>query len=101
MYSAPGRLVHTCLQVTLQVWQPMHLSRFITMPTCARIVIRCSPPRSRSIQPARESVSVHHRGQALADHRHLIALRAGGTVVVEAPRELRVAADQMRWLYGD
>jgi len=39
MYSTPGRLVHTCLQVTEQVWQPMHLSRFITIPTCARIVI--------------------------------------------------------------
>ena len=31
-----GRLVHTFLQVTLQVWQPMHLSRFSTMPICAR-----------------------------------------------------------------
>ncbi len=35
-YSTPGRLVHTFLQVTLQVWQPMHLSRFSTMPICAR-----------------------------------------------------------------
>ena len=26
----PGRLVHTFLQVTEQVWQPMHLSRFNT-----------------------------------------------------------------------
>ena len=32
----PGRLVQTFLQVTLQVWQPMHLSRFSTMPICAR-----------------------------------------------------------------
>ena len=31
MYSVPDRLVHACLQVTEQVWQPMHLSRFITI----------------------------------------------------------------------
>ncbi|OQC05357.1 MAG: hypothetical protein BWX79_02303 [Alphaproteobacteria bacterium ADurb.Bin100] len=36
-YSMPGRLVQTFLQVTEQVWQPMHLSRFRTMPICARI----------------------------------------------------------------
>ena len=36
-YSMPGRLVQTFLQVTEQVWQPMHLSRFSTMPICARI----------------------------------------------------------------
>ena len=30
-YSMPSRLVHTFLQVTEQVWQPMHLSRFSTM----------------------------------------------------------------------
>ncbi len=39
-YSMPGRLVHTFLQVTEQVWQPMHLSRFRTMPICARIFMR-------------------------------------------------------------
>src|SRR5690606_38456599 len=41
-YSMPGRLVQTFLQVTEQVWQPMHLSRFSTMPICARILMR--PP---------------------------------------------------------
>ena len=30
-YSMPWREVHTFLQVTEQVWQPMHLSRFITI----------------------------------------------------------------------
>jgi hypothetical protein len=35
-YSTPSRLVQTFLQVTEQVWQPMHLSRFSTMPICAR-----------------------------------------------------------------
>ena len=30
-YSMPSRLVQTFLQVTEQVWQPMHLSRFRTI----------------------------------------------------------------------
>ena len=42
-YSMPSRLVHTFLQVTEQVWQPMHLSRFSTMPICARIFMLRSP----------------------------------------------------------
>src|SRR5450830_1580266 len=36
-YSTPSRLVQTFLQVTEQVWQPMHLSRFRTIPICALI----------------------------------------------------------------
>ena len=32
-YSMPGRFVHTFLQVTEQVWHPMHLSRFKTIVT--------------------------------------------------------------------
>src|SRR6188768_3040125 len=46
-YSVPGRLVHACLQVTEQVWQPMHLSRFITIAICAMTFIATpipSPP---------------------------------------------------------
>src|SRR5574343_751289 len=35
-YSIPLRLVHTFLQVTEQVWQPMHLSRLKTNANCAR-----------------------------------------------------------------
>ncbi len=38
-YSTPSRLVQTFLHVTEQVWQPMHLSRFKTMPTWERIFI--------------------------------------------------------------
>src|SRR5690554_5239844 len=38
-YSTPLREVHTFLQVTEQVWHPIHLSRFITMAICARICI--------------------------------------------------------------
>ena len=36
-YSTPSREVQTFLQVTEQVWQPIHLSKFRTMPTCALI----------------------------------------------------------------
>jgi hypothetical protein len=32
------------LQVTEQVWQPMHLSRFITIDICAMTRISTSPP---------------------------------------------------------
>ncbi len=43
-YSVPGRFVQTCLQVTEQVWQPMHLSRFITIDICAMTLTRIRPP---------------------------------------------------------
>ena len=46
MYSVPSRFVHACLQVTEQVWQPMHLSRFMTIAICAMTFIRTSPPGS-------------------------------------------------------
>src|SRR5690349_20870634 len=48
-YSIPGRLVQTFLHVTEQVWQPMHLSRFRTMPICARIFMLppAEPPQRR------------------------------------------------------
>src|SRR3954453_658743 len=42
-YSVPDRLVHPCLHVTEQVWQPMHLSRFITIDIWAMTLI--SSPR--------------------------------------------------------
>src|SRR5262245_3701541 len=45
-YSTPERLVHACLQVTEQVWQPMHLSRFITIASCAMTRISTAPPGS-------------------------------------------------------
>ncbi len=43
-YSVPGRFVHVCLHVTEQVWQPMHLSRFMTIATCAIGRISTAPP---------------------------------------------------------
>jgi nitrate reductase beta subunit len=39
-----ARLVQVCLQVTEQVWHPMHLSRFITMPIWAITRISTSRP---------------------------------------------------------
>ena len=51
-YSVPGRFVHTCLHVTEQVWHPMHLSRFITIATCARTCI------SKSTSPVRLRTTV-------------------------------------------
>jgi hypothetical protein len=76
-YSTPVRLVHACLQVTEQVWQPMHLSRFITIAICAMTRISTPPPASG------------------ADHGDLVALVAGGAEVVEGERQLGVAADQV------
>ena len=42
-YSVPARLVHACLQVTEQVWQPMHLSRFMTIAICAMTLMQTPP----------------------------------------------------------
>ena len=42
-YSIPSREVQTFLQVTEQVWQPMHLSRFRTMAICARTFMMSAP----------------------------------------------------------
>src|SRR5450759_2090650 len=39
MYSVPRRSVQMFLQAMLQVWQPMHLSRWNTIETCARMFI--------------------------------------------------------------
>src|SRR5574338_257267 len=50
-YSTPSRLVHTFLQVTEQVWQPMHLSRFSTIAICARTRMARFPPFARFTPP--------------------------------------------------
>src|SRR5512136_1571834 len=82
MYSAPARLVHTFLQGMLQVWQPMHLSRFMTMASCVLTLIPFHLPR-------------------LPDDDHLVPLGPGGTVVVEAVAQLGVAADHLGGLHHD
>src|SRR3954471_3682823 len=80
-YSVPSRLVHVCLQVTEQVWQPMHLSRFITIATWARM-----------------RMSVLHFLAAPPDDGDLVALAADRAVVVEGVGQLRVPARQVRGL---
>src|SRR3972149_351880 len=47
MYSAPLLVVHTFLQETLQVWQPIHLSKWKLIESCALISITTSPPSGR------------------------------------------------------
>src|SRR6516162_5373021 len=74
----------------------MHLSRFITIATCALTRIRTSPPAAR---PRRSgAASVLHLLGAAADDGDLVPLVAGGAVVVERERELPVAADHVRGL---
>src|SRR6478609_6753799 len=83
-YSVPARLVHACLQVTEQVWQPMHLSRFITIAIWAMTRIR-----NLSSGERRWVTSVDDRRRALADHRDLVPVVPGGPDVVEEVGELR------------
>src|SRR3954451_17611711 len=68
-YSTPVRLVHACLQVTEQVWQPMHLSRFITMPIWAMTLM---------VDLRSNAASVLNLLATAADDRDLVALVAGG-----------------------
>src|SRR6516162_7259038 len=95
-YSTPSRLVHTFLQVTEQVWQPMHLSRFSTIAIWARIFMTVSSfgrDRARAVEP----IDLRH----LAQDDELVAVRADRAVVVEAVGKLGVAADHMRGLRTD
>src|SRR5512142_1911990 len=91
-YSVPGRLVHACLQVTEQVWQPMHLSRFITIANCAMTFMRAS------LRGLGSGASVRHILTATTHHGDLVALVAGGAHVVEPERMLAVAAGQVTGL---
>src|SRR5699024_897955 len=78
IYSAPGRLVHTLLHVTLHVWQPIHLSKFMTMPNCALI-----------FKPI-HLISIHF------SYRYLfITLVAGRSIVIEAVTELCITANHL------
>src|SRR6478735_7354667 len=95
-YSVPDRLVHACLQVTEQVWQPMHLSRFITIAIWAMTFTGNEPPTTRWSSLSRPSVLNLLR--ALADDGDLVALVARGPEVVEREGQLGVAADQVAGL---
>src|SRR5699024_1147805 len=48
MYSVRDPLAQACLQVTEQVWQPMHLSRFITIDIWAMTLMSGAPSYGRS-----------------------------------------------------
>src|SRR5512137_884204 len=86
-YSMPSRVVQTFLQVTEHVWHPMHLSRFRTMPICARIFIAVLLRPSDRLRGRRvEPVHLVH----LADDDELVAVGADRAVVVEAVALLRV-----------
>ncbi|COZ43376.1 Uncharacterised protein [Mycobacterium tuberculosis] len=67
-YSVPERLVQACLQVTEQVWQPMHLSRFITIAICAMTFIVSL--RKRRSGPSLVSTALPGCGGAPRSPRH-------------------------------
>src|SRR5512141_1926656 len=115
-YSMPLRLVQTVLHVTEQVWQPMHLSRFRTLPICALTFIRCSSARCGSYGGRWSQSGLRDGGELQAfrvrrvepvDLLHaphddeLVAVGADGPVVVEAVGQLRVAADHVGRLDDD
>src|SRR3972149_3511303 len=85
MYSVPLRSVQMFLQATEQVWQPMHLSRWKTIETCARMFM--PPPFPRRRLPLEPLELAHDRiGVAGEDPDR--------APVVEAVRELRLAAGE-------
>src|SRR5581483_2378931 len=86
MYSVPGRSVHRFLQARLQVWQPMHLSRWNTMEICARTFMRA--PLSIALRFALQFVD-DHIGVAIGGRR---------PVVVEAIAILRVTSGRQHRL---
>ncbi len=92
-YSIPSRLVQTFLQVTEQVWQPMHLSRFSTIATCERIFMAGSSLdilwqglwQRFAAQTAQFDVIQPVDLVHLAYHDEFVAVAADGAVIVEAP----------------
>src|SRR5437867_2669857 len=78
MYSVPLRSVQMFLQAMLQVWQPMHLSRWNTIATCERTFIAFSSSPLQIRQLAHQDVRV--------------AIAARGSPIVEMKTELAVAA---------
>src|SRR5512137_1243628 len=81
----PRRSVHWFLQATLQVWHPMHLSRWNTVAICERTFMAC--PRS-----------VLRRRDELAHADEGVPVVPGGAPVVEGEGELAVAAQHERGL---
>src|SRR5699024_7056506 len=88
-YSMPLREVHTFLQVTEQVWQPMHLSRFSTITIWPRIFIGLLHSRQLDVKfsfarltllPVHPIDLVH-----FAHDDEAVTVVADRTVVIEAP----------------
>src|SRR5690606_37767725 len=78
----PSRFVHAVLHVTLHVWQPMHLSRFMTIATCALIF---------------KPVDLLH----LADRHVFITLVSDRSVIIESVTQLSITADHLRRFHMD
>src|SRR5512139_1301750 len=85
MYSAPLRSVQRFLQAMLQVWQPIHLSRWKTDDTCARGFIVRTPILGAGLPP-RLPLEFTHQNKG-------IAVGAGRPPVVPAIGELAVATE--------
>src|SRR5690606_4496771 len=94
-YSTPLRLVQACLQVTEQVWHPMHLSRFITIASCAITFMTVSPGSHRVGCSRLCAPSVGHLLGPTTDDGHLVALVPGRPEIVERPGCLRITTGQM------
>src|SRR5579872_33446 len=86
MYSVPGRSVQRFLQARLQVWHPMHLSRWNTMEICERTFITES-----------SSIPLRLALQFVDDHVR-IAIGGRRPVIVESIAILCVASGHQHGL---
>src|SRR5699024_396483 len=88
-YSMPLREVQTFLQVTEQVWQPMHLSRFSTITIWPRIFICSLHSRQLDVEfgcACFPLLAVHPVDLAhLAHDDEAVTVVADRAVVIEAP----------------
>src|SRR3990172_9414687 len=83
MYSRPLRLVHWVLQAVVQVWQPMHLFRSITIASCRFDIIlplripdkkrlTAKTPRTPSFPLLQHGHSWRLGALAVRDHIHFL-----------------------------
>src|SRR3990172_8325516 len=101
MYSVPLRSVQIFLQAMLQVWQPMHLSRWNTMEICERTFIvallvgSCLPFQLRQLADQDVGIAIHSGrppviemvGKLAVSTHHQIGLEphSGQAVVATGP----------------
>ena len=88
MYSVPGRSVHRFLHAKLQVWQPMHLSRWKTIETWERTFIH---------SPFRPLIPLGAAFELVNDHIG-VPVRRCRSVIVESIRMLSITADHQHRL---